>query len=271
MIATETEVILITGGSSGIGKSIGNFLLSKGYKVYGTSRTPQKYPDASFPLVTLDVAQKDQINTVVQEIYSKEGRIDVLINNAGIGITGPVEETPNEEILKAFAVNFFGPIDMIKAVLPCMRKQHKGLIINITSIAGYIGLPYRGVYSATKSALEIITESLRTETKDFGIRMANLAPGDFATDIAQRRFHSPVIKKSPYEQSYKNTLQLINNHVDKGLDPIRVAKAVFKIMNQQNPKIHYKTGSFFQKFSIILKRILPDRIFERLILNHHNL
>ncbi|MDG1761403.1 MAG: SDR family oxidoreductase [Flavobacteriaceae bacterium] len=271
MNAAETKVILITGGSSGIGKSIGNLLLSKGYTVYGTSRNPTKYPNSTFPLLPLDVALKDQINAVVKEIHSKEGRIDVLINNAGIGITGPVEETPHEEILKAFSVNFFGPIDMIKAVLPYMRAQYSGLIINITSIAGYMGLPYRGIYSATKSALEVITESLRAETKDFGIRIANLAPGDFATDIAQRRFHAPVIKGSPYEHSYQNTLQLINQHVDKGLDPIKVAKAVVKIMNQQNPKIHYKTGSFFQKFSIVLKRILPDSIFERLIFNHHNL
>lgn len=271
MTQKTSKVALITGGSSGIGKSIGNLLYSKGFTVYGTSRNPSNYPNSLFPLLTLDVTNTNQIEDVLKEIYSKEGCIDVLINNAGVGVTGPIEETPKEEIQKAFDVNLFGPIDVIKMTLPYMRSQQSGLIINITSIAAYIGLPFRGVYSATKGALELVTESLRIETKNTGIQICNLAPGDFATNIAQRRFHSPVIKGSPYEISYQNTLQMINDHVNQGLDPIVVGKAVLAIINQPSPKIHYKVGSFFQKFSILLKRILPDKVFERLIINHHNL
>lgn len=271
MSPTPSKVILVTGGSSGIGKSIGDLLTSKGFTVYGTSRHPERYSNSSFPLLKLDVSLENQISDVVNTIHSNEGRIDVLINNAGMGITGPIEETPKKEIVNVFDVNFFGPIEMIKSVLPIMRTQQSGLIINITSIAGYMGLPYRGIYSATKGALEILTESLRMETKDFGIKICNLAPGDFATNIAQGRFHSPIVKGSPYEKAYQNTLDLIDSHVHKGLDPGLVAKSVLKIINQRSPKIHYQVGSFFQKFSIVLKYILPDKIFERFISNHHNL
>jgi short-subunit dehydrogenase len=267
-----SKVILITGGSSGIGKSVATFLSNKGYIVYGTSRNPDRVTEKiNFKLLALDVTKKDTINTAVKILIEREGRIDVLINNAGVGITGPVEETPDEEIKKVFQTNVFGPIDVIKAVLPQMRKQNNGLVVNITSIAGYMGLPYRGVYSATKGTLELITEALRMEVKDFNIQMTNVAPGDFATNIASGRYHSPVLDDSPYKSPYGNTLKLMNEHVDDGGDPIEMAKVIFKIINTEKPKIHYKVGAFMQKFSIVLKRILPDRFYEKLLLNHYKL
>ena len=267
-----SKVVLITGGSSGIGKSTGEFLAKKGYIVYGTSRNPEKLPDFNlFKLIRLDVADEKSIKNAIETIINKEGKIDVLLNNAGVGITGPIEETPYEEIKNAFDINFNGPIQVIKAVLPYMRKQNSGLIINITSIAGYMGLPYRGIYSATKGALELVTESLRMETKDFGIKITNIAPGDFATNIASGRYHSPVLKESPYETSYGNTLKSMNEDVDSGDDPIIVAQLVYKIINTKNPKIHYKVGAFMQKFSIVLKRMLPDKVYEKMLLNHYKL
>jgi NAD(P)-dependent dehydrogenase (short-subunit alcohol dehydrogenase family) len=187
-----SKVILITGGSSGIGKSIGTFLHQKGYVVYGTSRKPNQVKDSVFPLLQLDVRDVDSIKTAISELIQKEGRLDVVINNAGVGITGPLEEIPTQEIKNNFETNFFGPIEVIKAVLPQMRSQQSGLIINITSIAGYMGLPYRSVYSASKGALEIITEAIRMEVKSFGIQLTNVAPGDFATNIASGRYHAPV-------------------------------------------------------------------------------
>ena len=265
-----TKVVLVTGGSSGIGKSICEFLTDKGYKVYGTSRSPEKYPEKAFSLLPLDVLNEKSIQECVQTIISLEGNIDVLINNAGAGITGPIEETPEEEINKNFDTNFFGPIRVIKSVLPQMRKQKSGLIINITSIAGYMGLPYRGVYSASKSALEIITEAFSMELKDFNIKMTNLAPGDFATNIASGRYHSPVLDDSPYKK-YADVLKAIDEHVDSSSDPIEVAKVIHKIIERKNPKIHYKVGAFMQKFSIVLKRILPDKVYEKLLLNHYKL
>lgn len=266
-----SKVILITGGSSGIGKSMGEFLTAKGFKVYGTSRNPEKYKNSQFPILALDVKNNTTIKRTVSEIISKENRLDVLINNAGAGITGPIEEIPEVEIKNNFETNFFGPINVIKAVLPQMRKQNSGLIINITSIAGYMGLPYRGVYSASKGALELLTEAFRMELKDFNVEMTNVAPGDFATNIAAGRYHAPLLEDSPYKKPYGNTLKLMNEHVDSGSNPNLMAEAVYKIINTEKPNGHYKVGEFMQKFSIVLKRILPDKVYEKLLMNHYKL
>ena len=265
------KVVLITGGSSGIGKAIGEYLSHKGYQVFGTSRNPEKITDALFPLLKMDVNEVVSIEAAISEILGKVEKIDVIINNAGIGITGPVEETPEHEIKKAFQTNFHGPINVIKTVLPQMRKQGFGHILNITSIAGYMGLPYRGIYSATKAALEITIEAMRMETLQFGIKMTNVAPGDFATNIAAGRYHAPVLENSPYKKNYGNTLKMMNEHVDNGGNPLEMAKAVHKIIETPNPRIHYKVGSSLQKFSIVLKRILPDKVYERMLLRHYGL
>ena len=265
------KVVLITGGSSGIGKSIGEFLHSKGFVVYGTSRNPDRIINSIFPLITLDVRNKQSIQIAIAEVISKSGRIDVVINNAGVGITGPIEEIPTEEIQNNFETNLFGPIEVMKAVLPQMRSQKSGLIINITSIAGYMGLPYRGIYSASKGALELITEAMRMEVKSFGIHITNVAPGDFATNIAAGRFHAPLIKGSAYEIPYGTTLKMMDEHVDSGSNPNEMAEAIYKIILTTNPKGHYKIGAFMQKFSIVLKRILPDKVYEKMLMNHYKL
>lgn len=266
-----SKVVLITGGSSGIGKSIGEFLHQKGFVVYGTSRNPEKITNSIFPLVALDVRDKQSIVNCVAEVIQKSGRLDIVINNAGVGITGPIEEIPTEEIRNNFETNLFGPIEVMKAVLPQMRAQKSGLIINITSIAGYMGLPYRGIYSASKGALELITEALRMEVKSFGIQITNVAPGDFATNIAAGRYHAPVVKGSAYEVSYGNTLKEMDSHVDSGSNPNEMAEAIFAIIQTDKPKVHYKVGAFMQKFSIVLKRILPDTVYEKMLMNHYKL
>jgi NAD(P)-dependent dehydrogenase (short-subunit alcohol dehydrogenase family) len=266
-----SKVVLITGGSSGIGKSIGEYLTEKGFMVYGTSRKPENYKESKFPILELDVKNSQTIQQTVKAIIEIEGKLDVVINNAGAGITGAIEEIPETEIRANFDTNFFGPINVIKAVLPQMRKQHSGLIINITSIAGYMGLPYRGVYSASKGALELLTEAFRMELKDFNIKMTNIAPGDFATNIAAGRYHAPLLENSPYKKPYGDTLNVMNAHVDNGSDPNMMAQAVLKVINTENPKAHYKVGEFMQKFSIVLKRILPDTVYEKLLMKHYKL
>lgn len=265
------KVVLITGGSSGIGKAIGDFLFHKGFTVYGTSRNPEKVSNSLFPLIALDVREAASIQSAVATIIQEAGRLDIVINNAGVGITGPLEEIPMDEIKNNFETNFFGPIEVMKAALPQMRAQQSGLIINITSIAGYMGLPYRSVYSASKGALELITEALRMEVKSFGIQITNVAPGDFATNIAAGRFHAPVLQGSAYEKVYAGVLQTMDAHVDSGSNPNEMAEAVYRIIQNPNPKIHYKVGVFMQKFSIVLKRILPDKVYEKMLMNHYKL
>ena len=268
----ERKVVLVTGGTSGIGKAIGIYLTEKGYTVYGTTRNLALYKDFKhFNLLELDVRDESSITKAITTLLAKEGIIDVLVNNAGVGITGPIEETPENEILNAFKTNFHGPIAMIRAVLPTMRKEKKGLIINITSIAGYMGLPYRGIYSASKGALELLTEALRLEVKDHGIHITNLAPGDFATNIATGRYHAPVIEGSPYKKAYESTLELINKEVDTANNPHQVAQKVYHIIQKRNPKVHYQVGSYMQRFSLVLKKVLPDKVYEKLLLNHYKL
>ena len=265
------KVVLITGASSGIGKSIATFLSDKKYKVYGTSRNPKNFENFPFELIALDVLKVDTIKAAVNFILEKEGRLDVLVNNAGMGITGPIEDTPTEEMRAVFNTNLFGAIDVMKAVLPQMRIQKSGVIINVTSIAGYMGLPFRGLYSASKGALELITEATSMEVKNFGIKVVNVAPGDFATNIAAGRYHTPVFENSAYKKTYQENLDLMNSHVDAGMNPIEMAEKVYKIINTENPKIHYKVGGFMEKFSIVLKRILPDKMYQKLLMNHYKL
>ena len=266
-----SKVVLITGGSSGIGKSTGEFLKTKGYIVYGTSRNPDRYPHSEFPIIALDVTKPETIKTCVNKILEVESRIDVLINNAGAGITGPLEEIPDEDLKRNFDTNLFGPIHVIKAVIPSMRAQKSGLIINITSIAGYMGLPYRAAYSASKGALGLITEAFRMELKDFNIQMTTVAPGDFATNIAAGRYHAPILGNSPYKNTYERTLKMMDDHVDEGSNPREMAEAIFRIIKTDDPKVHYKVGAFLQKFSIVLKFILPSRVYEKLLMNHYKL
>ncbi|MFQ3182670.1 MAG: NAD(P)-dependent dehydrogenase (short-subunit alcohol dehydrogenase family) [Polaribacter sp.] len=266
-----SKIVLVTGASSGIGKAVATFLSEKGYKVYGTSRTPKKEKDFSFEIIALDVLKIDTIKAAIAFIIEKEGTLDILVNNAGMGITGPIEETPTDEMRNAFNTNFFGAIDVIKTVLPFMRAQKYGVIVNTTSIAGYMGLPFRGVYSSSKGALELVTEATRMEVKKFGIHIVNVAPGDFATDIISRRYHTPLFDGSVYKENYKANLDLMDAHVETGRNPIEMAKKVHKIINTKNPKIHYKVGGAMEKFSIVLKIILPDTWFEALLMRHYKL
>ena len=265
------KVVLITGASSGIGQSISKYLAEKGMKVYGTSRHPKKDIKTDVHMLALDVTDVASIKKAIEVIIKAEGKLDVLVNNAGMGITGPIEDTPTDEMRKVFNTNLFGAIDVMKAVLPQMRSQGSGLIINITSIAGYMGLPFRGIYSSTKGALELVTEALRMEVKDFGIQVTNVAPGDFATNIASGRYHTPVFKDSAYKIKYEQNLALIDADVDSGKSPEVMAKAVYRIINTANPKTHYKVGGFLEKFSIVLKRILPDAIYEKILMKHYKL
>jgi len=266
-----TKVVIITGASSGIGHAIGKYLVDNSYTVYGTSRQPKTTTLDGMHILPLDVTKSETITALVDTVVTQVGRIDYLINNAGMGITGPLEETPDDQIRRVFETNYFGTLEMIRAVLPVMRKQHSGMIINITSIAGYMGLPYRGIYSATKGALGITSEAYRMELKQFNIKMTTVAPGDFATNIAAGRYHAPIIKGSAYEEAYANTLKLMDAHVDSGMDPQIMAKVVRNIMQSKHPKVHYRVGFFMQKFSIVLKRLLPDTWYEKLLLNHYKL
>ena len=166
------QVVLVTGASSGIGKSIATHLHSSGYRVYGTSRSPKKYiQDFPFPLLELDVTKPESILQFINKINQKETGVDVLINNAGIGITGPIEETSIEALRNNFETNFFGYHELTRRVIPVMRRQGYGRIVNCSSVLGFVTLPWRGAYNASKFALEGLTHTLRIEMRDTPIKV----------------------------------------------------------------------------------------------------
>ena len=214
----------------GIGRASGELLQSNGYTVIGTSRSPEEYADHPFPLIQMDLHDALSIQEAVETVVSQYGAIDVLVNNAGKGIAGPIEETPLEEIRSVFETNLVGATAVIQSVVPVMRTQNKGKIINITSIAGYSGLPFRAAYSATKSALHMLTESLRLELKSTNIQCCSLAPGDVATNISQGRYHVPVKENSPYQVIYGAARKDMDTHVDDGVSAKTVAISINRLV-----------------------------------------
>ncbi|HSZ71925.1 MAG TPA: SDR family oxidoreductase [Cytophagaceae bacterium] len=264
----QKKVILVTGGSSGIGKSICQYLTSKGYIVYGTSRKLQQ--ELEFPLLSIDVTDEQSVKNGIQELLQKEGRIDVLINNAGIGMMGAIEDSVAKDSLKVFETNVFGPLRTMQTVLPTMRSQRSGLIINIGSIAGYMGLPYRGIYSATKASLGMITEALRMELRPYNIQACVLDPGDYSTSIAQHRQVS-IPDHSPYKSNVVALEKMIDEEVHSSSDPLEVARLIEKIIQTPRPKVRYLSGKRMQKISVALKQCIGGKFFERILIKHYKL
>lgn len=270
-MSTEKQVVLITGASSGFGQITAQYLGERGYTVYGTSRSVRE-SQGPYQMVQLDVQQEASIQQAVEQVIAVEGRIDTLVNNAGVGLVGPMELHGLDEVAKVMDTNVYGVFRVTQAVLPYMRQQKKGLIINVSSISGLIGTPYRACYSASKAAVETLTESLSMEVKRMGITVCSLAPGDFATGIADRRV--PLkrwMEPGDYEEAMRKTGELIDEHVNDGSDPILVAQLVHKICQQRKPKLHYVVGPPMQKLAVKLKRVLPDRLFERILMGFYDM
>ena len=265
------QVVLITGGSTGIGRATGELLQSKNFIVIGTSRSPDRYDSHPFPLIQMDLRDDLSIQKAVETVFSQYGAIDVLVNNAGKGIAGPIEETPLEEIRSVFETNLVGATAVIQSVIPFMRAQNKGKIINITSIAGYSGLPFRAAYSATKSALHMLTESLRLELKQIDVQCCTLAPGDVATNISQGRYHVPVKENSPYQEIYGAARKEMDTHVDDGVPAKTVAISIYRLIRKNKLKPHYTVGPILQRFSVYLKSYLPAKTYEFILSKFYKL
>jgi short-subunit dehydrogenase len=255
------KIILITGTTSGIGKAIAMHLHQLGYQVIGTYRTtPKDYP---FFQIQLDITNLNSIKSVTQQLE----KIDVLINNAGVGYFGAIEEFDIKNIRDEFETNFFGTVQMIQHTLPKMRTQGHGKIINISSMAGLIGMPFQGSYSASKHALEGFTASLRLEVKSFGIEVTNILPGDFKSEFTKNR-KSIMIENSVYERHLKQTLAKIEVDENNGSNPEKIAELVARLIQQKRLKPRYLIGSRIEHILMGLRKILPPLVIERLIIQH---
>lgn len=257
-------VVLITGISSGFGLETARLLAEEGHTVYGTVRHAVE-PLPKVHYLQVDVRDKQAVADVVRQVVEKEGRIDVLINNAGMGIGGPLEFATEEEIRLQMDTNFMGLVHCVDAVLPYMRQQKSGKIIALSSIGGLMGLPYQGFYSASKFAIEGYCEALRLEVKSFGIQVVVLRPGDFATGFTGSR--KKVTDEAALEAYpiYKTAIEKVEHDENCGLKPVVLAKKISKIIKKQHPRHGYVVASLEQKLSVFLKRILPAKWFARIL------
>ena len=266
MAEKRGKVILVTGASSGIGRACATRLARQGHRVYGTSRTPRS-TDGDFTMLAMDVTGAASVQAAVQTLLDREGRIDVVVNNAGIGYGGAVEDTAIDEARATFETNFFGVLRVCHAVLPAMRAQGHGTIINVSSIGGLISLPFQGLYTASKYALEGLSEALRMEVKRFGIHVTLVEPGDTSTEFTANRRNTRGADENPvYREAYQHTLAQIEKDERNGAPPEAVARTVARIVKASRPKVRYAVGPFHQKLAILVKRLVPSGLFERIIM-----
>ena len=261
------KTIIITGTSAGIGFALAEHFGKKGHKVYGLSRKPTD--SQYFTTIPTDITDAEQIEKAVSEILQKQHRIDVLINNAGMGMVGAVEDAQKPEIQRLFDLNLIGTVQMMSAVLPKMRAQKFGQIINISSIGSEMGLPFRGFYSASKAAVDKVTEAVRYEVLPWNIQICALHLGDIKTKIADNRVRSVV--SEPYRKMFDSVYSLMNAHVDAGTSPELVAVYVEKLLQKNRWKAHYFFGPFGQKIGIPLKHILPQNFYEKLMRRYNKM
>ena len=259
--------ILITGTSAGIGFTLAEYFGKKGHTVFGLSR--KNVESNYFKTIPTDITDNAQVQNAIAEVLKTESRIDVLINNAGMGMVGAVEDSSQEEILKLFNLNLVGTVQMMTAVLPKMREQKSGKIINVSSIGSEMGLPFRGFYSASKSAVDKVTEAIRYEVSPWNIQICALHLGDIKTKIAENRVKTKVSK--PYEKTFNKVYSLMNSHVDSGTEPIEVAKYVEQILNKKRWKAHFYHAKFGQRIGVPLKWMLPQNFYENLMLRYNKL
>jgi short-subunit dehydrogenase len=264
------KVILITGISSGFGKQTARLLAANGHQVYGTIRK-KALSDTPVHYLQMDLTDIKSIKSAVSAVLENEGKIDVLINNAGMHSGGPIETSPIETINLQMETNFIGMVNMIREVLPVMRKQGGGTIINFSSIGGLMGLPFQAFYSASKFAIEGFSEALRMEVKHFNINVVIINPGDFRTSNSsnRRNYLSPTSESDPYNKQFLTTLAVIEKDESNGWAPEVLAKKIIRIVECNNPRQRYIIGSFEQKLAVALKYILPRKWFRLIIQDHY--
>ncbi|MBD6618583.1 SDR family NAD(P)-dependent oxidoreductase [Komarekiella sp. 'clone 1'] len=247
---SQTRIWFITGTSSGLGRALAETVLERGETVVLTARNPQQIEDlaASFPNQTLalqlDVTKPEEVREAVKQAIAKFGRIDVLVNNAGYKVAGVVEEVSDEEVRYQFEINFFGVLETLRAVLPHMRKQRSGHILNISSTACFMAEPTGGFYGSSKLALEGISGSLAYEVEPFGIKVTAVEPGSFKTDFIKRSFVANDSQIDDYKELVNQSRQdMLDDHGKQPGDPKKAALAMIKVVDSDNPPQRLALGA----------------------------
>ena len=259
---SDTKVVLVTGASSGNGQATAQLLSQHGHQVFGTSRHPESSEEASdCKMLTLEVCSDSSVAACVKSVLEQAGRIDVLVNNAGYEQGGALEEVSLDEAHAQFETNFFGVMRMVKAVLPSMRKQKSGQIINISSLAGLVGTPFLGTYTASKFALEGYTEALRHEVKPFNIQVSLVEAGFLNTPLKSKRqlAAQPI---SDYEEWRTRAMNTIREDEEKGPDAGLIADTILKIVETKTPHLRNIVGQQAKQVTRV-RRLVPEAMFEQ--------
>jgi NAD(P)-dependent dehydrogenase (short-subunit alcohol dehydrogenase family) len=258
---TKAKIALVTGASSGIGEATAQRLATAGYKVYGTSRRGVQAGKRSFEMLALDVTSDESVAAAVGEVIRRDGRIDLLVNNAGFGVApAGAEESSIEQARSIFETNFFGLIRMTRAVLPQMRRQGSGRIINISSVLGFLPMPYGALYAATKHAVEGYSESLDHELRTRGIRVSLIEPAYTKTPF-DANFIEPDVKLDDYREARAGVSRRVNEVMATAESPDVVAETVLKAANATHPKIRYAAGKLANRLRF-LRRFAPARLVD---------
>jgi short-subunit dehydrogenase len=263
-VAPPSKVVLITGASSGIGQATARLLAQQGFTIFGTSRNPsgiERIP--GIEILPLDVRWDESVKTCVETLLRGARRLDILINNAGYELGGAIEEAALEEAKAQFETNFFGTVRMIRTVLPIMRRQGSGQIINISSLAGLTPPPFMGFYSATKFALEGYTEVLRHEVKRFNIQVSLVEPAYIKTNLWQTRQY-PVDRISDYDPWRHRASKATKQYQGKAPEPRLVAECILRIIETKSPRLRYVVGKR-AAFAFRLRRFLPESQYEKAV------
>src|SRR6201995_2596428 len=245
----RSPVVLITGTSSGIGQAIASAFAANGFEVFGTSRNPQRTePIAGVELLPLDVTDPESVAAAVATVIQRAGRIDILVNNAGVGVFGAAEESSIDQAQELFDTNFFGLIRLTREVLPHLRAQGSGRIINVGSVLGFLPAPYGALYAASKHAVEGYSESLDHETREFGVRVSVVEPGYTSTAFEANAtdVDSPVDSYGPTREHVKKVLA---QSVQSGDAPEVVARVVLRAATDRAPKPRYPAGPLARRLS----------------------
>ena len=263
-------VLLITGITSGFGRAMAARLSADGHKVYGTHRkATDLLPGVTY--IKADAQRAEDCEAAVKQVLDAEGRIDVFINNAGMGIGGPLEFSSLEDAERQMDVNWMGMVRFLHYVLPAMRRQGGGKILCFSSIGGLMGLPFQGLYSASKFAIEGYCEALRLETRQFGVKVVVVRPGDFSTGFTGSRKKTIHAEASQIYTSYAESMTKVEHDETGGLKPQVLAHKISRIIRKKNPRYGYVVASFEQRLSVFLKRVLPARWFASILGGYYKL
>jgi len=253
------KVALVTGVSSGIGKATAEALARAGYRTFGTVRSDIA-PLPNIELIPMDVRDRDSIEEGVASVFERAGRIDVLVNSAGIALIGAAEETTTDEVRDLFETNVFGLMRMTQAVLPAMRAQRSGRIINIGSVVGFLPGPFMSAYAATKHAVEGYSESVDHEVRGFGIRVIVIEPGFTRTNLGSQNGNGHPV--SAYSMDRERAAASIREHIERGADPAAVADVVVRAATTSTPALHYQVGANARLLRV-LRSIAPAALVDR--------